>query len=100
MPMDLPILKLSFIHITLIPYLSSAGELKTKPSQQSVAKLREIGIQPDVLVCRTEHPIDQEIRSKLSLYCNVPVRSVIEEMDVEHSIYELPLLLHAEKLED
>ena len=89
----------AFIHITLIPYLSSAGELKTKPSQQSVAKLREIGIQPDVLVCRTEHPIDQEIRSKLSLYCNVPVQSVIEEMDVEHSIYELPLLLHAEQLD-
>ena len=89
----------AFIHVTLIPYLTSAGELKTKPSQQSVAKLREIGIQPDVLVCRTEHPIDQEIRSKLSLFCNVPVHSVIEEMDVEHSIYELPLLLHAEKLD-
>ena len=89
----------AFIHVTLIPYLTSAGELKTKPSQQSVAKLREIGIQPDVLVCRTEHPIDQEIRSKLSLFCNVPVQSVIEEMDVEHSIYELPLLLHAEKLD-
>jgi len=89
-----------FMHVTLIPYLQAAGELKTKPSQQSVAKLREIGIQPDILICRTEKSINREIREKLSLYCNVPVRAVIEEKDVEHSIYELPLLLHGEDLDD
>ncbi len=89
-----------FIHCTLIPYLSAAGELKTKPSQQSVAKLREIGIQPDILICRTERKINHEIRSKLSLYCNIPIRAVIEEMDVEFSIYELPLMLSSENLDD
>lgn len=88
-----------FIHVTLLPYLKAAGELKTKPSQLSVAKLREIGIQPDVLVCRTEHPITHEMRAKLSLFCNVEKRAVIEEMDVEHSIYELPLSLHAEQVD-
>lgn len=89
-----------FIHCTLIPYLRAAGELKTKPSQQSVAKLREIGIQPDILVCRTEHPLTGELRRKLSLFCNVPVKAVIEEMDVENSIYELPLALKSEDLDD
>ncbi len=89
-----------FIHCTLIPYLKAAGELKTKPSQQSVAKLREIGIQPDILVCRTEQPVSQEIREKLSLFCNIPVKAVIEEMDVETSIYELPLALAQENLDD
>lgn len=85
-----------FLHVTLIPCLRAAGELKTKPTQQSVAKLREIGIQPDMLVCRSEHPITQEIREKLSLFCNVPVNAVIEELDVESSIYELPHMLHRE----
>ncbi len=89
-----------FIHCTLIPYLNAAGELKTKPSQMSVARMREIGIQADVLVCRTEKPINNEIRSKLSLYCNIPVKNVIEEMDVEFSIYELPLALAREDLDD
>lgn len=89
-----------FIHCTLLPYLKSAGELKTKPSQQSVAKLREIGIQPDILVCRTEKPISQAARDKLSLFCNVPIRAVIEERDVAISIYELPLMLKQEKLDD
>lgn len=89
-----------FLHCTLIPYLKAAGELKTKPSQQSVAKLREIGIQPDILVCRTEHPISQDIRQKLSLYCNIPAKAVIEETDVETSIYELPLALAQENLDD
>ncbi len=88
-----------FIHVTLIPYLGAAGELKTKPTQQSVAKLREIGIQPDILVCRTEKTLDLELRQKISLFCNVPLDSVIEEMDVEFSIYELPLCLHNEKLD-
>lgn len=89
-----------FIHVTLVPFLKAAGELKSKPTQQSVAKLREIGIQPDILVCRTEHPIDGEIREKLSLFCNVPVKAVIEEIDVESSIYELPLALQREGLDD
>ncbi|MGK0176303.1 MAG: CTP synthase [Lentimonas sp.] len=89
-----------FLHCTLLPYLKAAGELKTKPSQQSVAKLREIGIQCDILVCRTEEPITNEIRQKLSLFCNVPVKSVIEECDVETSIYELPLALKSEDLDE
>lgn len=88
-----------FIHVTLLPYIKAAGELKSKPSQQSVAKLREIGIQPDILVCRTEQPMDMNLRKKLSLFCNVPVRAVIEEMDVESSIYELPLMLQRENLD-
>ena len=79
--------------MTLVPYLVAAGELKTKPTQQSVAKLSEIGIQPQVLVCRCDHPLDSDLRDKLSLFCNVPVKAVIECRDVAHSIYELPLAL-------
>ncbi len=89
-----------FIHITLLPFLKAAGELKTKPSQQSVAKLREIGIQPDILVCRTEQPMDDDMRQKLSMFCNVEQRAVIEERDVAHSIYELPLMLAKEGMND
>ncbi|MDR3228758.1 MAG: CTP synthase [Puniceicoccales bacterium] len=89
-----------FIHCTLIPYLKAAGELKTKPSQQSVAKLREIGIQPDILLCRSEHPVTADMREKLSLFCNVPPRAVIECRDVESSIYELPLALAAENFDE
>lgn len=89
-----------FLHCTLVPYIKAAGELKTKPSQQSVAKLREIGIQPDILVCRTERPITAEMRQKLSLYCNIPVPAVVECRDVEDSIYELPLALAAENLDE
>src|SRR5580698_9400458 len=88
-----------FIHVTLVPYLSAAGELKTKPTQQSVAKLREIGIQPHILVCRCEKPLTPEMRETLSMFCNVPVKAVIEEMDVESSIYELPLMLQKEGLD-
>lgn len=88
-----------FIHVTLLPYLKAAGEMKTKPSQQSVAKLREIGIQPDILVCRTEEAMTMEMREKLSLFCNVSLKSVIEERDVETSIYELPINLHKEGLD-
>ncbi len=89
-----------FVHVTLLPYLSAAGELKTKPTQQSVAKLREIGIQPDILVCRTEKPLTRDIREKLSLFCNVQPQSVVEERDVETSIYEVPLMLERENLDD
>jgi CTP synthase len=88
-----------FMHVTLVPFITAAGELKTKPTQQSVAKLREIGIQPHILVCRTEHPLTREIREKLSLYCNIPVRACVEAADVE-SIYELPLSLQREHLDD
>jgi len=88
-----------FIHVTLIPYLRAAGELKTKPSQQSVAKLREIGIQPDILVCRTEQPLTLDMRQKLSMFCNVELKAVIEERDVENSIYELPLMLASEGMD-
>ena len=88
-----------FVHVTLLPYLKAAGELKTKPSQQSVAKLREIGIQPDILVCRTEEPMTESMRQKLSMFCNVEQKAVIEEMDVKHSIYELPLCLSEEGMD-
>jgi len=89
-----------FIHVTLVPYLSAAGELKTKPTQQSVAKLREIGIQPQILVCRCDHPLGEELREKLSLFCNVPTKAVIEERNVESSIYEVPLMLQKEGMDD
>ena len=82
-----------FIHLTLLPYLRASGEMKTKPTQQSVGKLREIGIQPDVLVCRTEQPMSDDMARKISLFCNVRREAVIEERDVEFSIYEVPLML-------
>src|SRR5262249_2982443 len=80
-------------HLTLLPYLRASGEIKTKPTQQSVGKLREIGIQPDVLICRTEKATDEDMRKKISLFCNVPLPAVIEEKDVDFSIYEVPLVL-------
>ena len=88
------------IHVTLVPYIKAAAELKTKPTQQSVAKLREIGLQPQVLICRTEKPIDRELRQKLSMFCSVSEKAVIEARDVEQTIYEVPLMLHAEKLDE
>jgi CTP synthase len=86
------------IHLTLIPYLSAAKELKTKPTQHSVKELLAEGIQPDILVCRTEHPLPNEIRKKLALFCNVNINSVIEAMDAE-TIYDVPLLMRKEKLD-
>ena len=88
-----------FIHLTLLPYLSASGEVKTKPTQHSVGKLREIGIIPDILICRTEQAMEEEHRTKIALFCNVPVEAVIEEQDVEHSIYEVPLVLREQKLD-
>ncbi len=82
-----------FVHITLLPFLRASGEVKTKPTQQSVGKLREIGIQPDVLICRTEQPMTEEMGQKISLFCNVRVDKVIEERDVDFSIYEVPVNL-------
>src|SRR6202451_478946 len=84
------------MHVTLVPFIKAAGELKTKPSQQSIAKLREIGLQPQVLVCRTEHPLDAEVRRKLSVFCNVPLDNVVEARDVSHTIYQMPLMLQKE----
>ncbi len=81
------------IHLTLLPYLRASGEMKTKPTQQSVGKLREIGIQPQILICRTEKPMNEEMAAKISLFCNVRKDAVIEERDVDFSIYEVPVNL-------
>ena len=89
-----------FIHVTYVPFIKAAGELKTKPTQQSVAKLREIGIFPQILACRCEQPLDKELRQKISMFCNVPFEAVIEMKDVDHSIYELPLVLQRERMDD
>jgi CTP synthase len=89
-----------FIHVTFVPFIKAAGELKTKPTQQSVAKLREIGIAPNILVCRCEHPLDKELRAKISMFCNVPIEAVVEEKDVDHSIYEVPLMLQRERMDE
>jgi CTP synthase len=82
-----------YIHLTLIPYLKAAGEAKTKPTQHSVGRLREIGIQPDILICRTERELAKDEAEKIALFCNVEPRAVIEERDKEFSIYEVPLSL-------
>jgi CTP synthase len=86
------------IHLTLVPYLQAARELKTKPTQHSVKELLSAGIQPDILVCRTEHPLGMDIRRKLALFCNVDVSSVIESIDAE-SIYDVPMLMLKERLD-
>src|SRR5207249_790611 len=80
-----------YIHLTLIPYLKAAGEAKTKPTQHSVERLRQIGIQPDILICRTERELVKDDAEKIALFCNVERRAVIEEKDKEFSIYEVPL---------
>ena len=82
-----------YIHLTLVPYLKAAGELKTKPTQHSVGQLRQIGIQPDILICRTEISIPLDARKKIALFCNVPLDAVIEERDKAFSVYEVPLSL-------
>ncbi|NVJ48174.1 MAG: CTP synthase [Cytophagia bacterium] len=87
------------IHLTLIPYLSAAKELKTKPTQHSVKQLLEAGIQPDILVCRSEKPLPNDIRKKLALFCNVQLNSVIEALDAE-TIYDVPMLMRKEKLDE
>src|SRR5438876_10645739 len=87
------------MHVTLVPYIKAAHELKTKPTQQSVAKLREIGLQPQVLICRTEKSLDRDVRQKLSMFCSVSEQAVIEARDVEHTVYEYPLMLHDEGLD-
>ena len=86
------------IHLTLVPYLAAAGELKTKPTQHSVQKLLEAGVQPDILVCRTEHKLSKEVRNKIALFCNVNLNAVIESIDVK-TIYDVPLMMEKEKLD-
>ena len=87
------------IHVTLIPYLKASGEMKTKPTQASVKELQGMGIQPDILVCRSEYPLSDEIREKIALFCNVPVSHVLQNLDVEY-LYEAPLAMEREKFAD
>lgn len=86
------------VHLTLVPYLSAAGELKTKPTQHSVKNMLELGVQPDILVCRTEHHLNTDLRKKMALFCNVTPNAVIESIDVK-TIYEVPLVMLKEKLD-
>ena len=87
-----------YIHVTLVPYLQAANELKTKPTQHSVKELRD-GIQPDVVVCRTERPLSKEMEEKLALFCDIDKEAVIQALDAP-SIYEVPLMLEEEGLAD
>jgi CTP synthase len=87
-----------FVHLTLVPYMAAAGELKTKPTQHSVRELMEIGIMPDILICRTEHELTEELRRKIALFCNVKTDAVIEARDSE-TIYEVPLIFHRQGLD-
>jgi CTP synthase len=88
-----------FIHLTLVPFITAAGEVKTKPTQHSVRELMEIGIQPDILICRTERPISEDVKRKIALFCNVEFGSVIESRDVP-TIYEIPLSFHEQGLDE
>src|SRR5215212_3170862 len=88
-----------FLHVTLVPFIQHAGELKTKPTQHSVQELRRIGIQPDMIVCRCAEPLDRDIRSKIALFVNLPVESVVSARDVD-SIYKVPLYFRAEGIDD
>ena len=88
-----------YIHVTLVPYLGKSGELKTKPTQHSVKELRTIGIQPDIIVCRTEKSLTDELKSKIGLFCNIEGKSVIQNLDADH-LYEVPLMLHDEGLDN
>ncbi|HAT4293425.1 TPA: CTP synthase [Clostridium perfringens] len=87
-----------FIHVTLVPYLGKAGELKTKPTQHSVKELRSIGIQPDIIVCRSEKELSEDIKKKIGLFCNIDASEVIQNLDAEH-LYAVPLMLHKEGLD-
>jgi len=97
-PFDVGRENVLYIHLTLVPYIRAADELKTKPTQHSVNKMREIGIQPDILLCRTERPISDELKKKIALFCSVDQAAVATAMDVK-SIYELPLVFHREGLD-
>jgi len=89
-----------YIHLTLIVHMTSAGEVKTKPTQHSVGRLREIGIQPDILICRTEKPLPHEARNKIALFCNVDQEAVVEGRDFRHSVYEVPVTFSEQGLDD
>ncbi len=89
----------AFMHATLIPYIKAAEELKTKPTQQSVAKLREIGIAPDVIVCRSEYPVDADLKQKISMFCNIRADAVVPFLDLKETIYEAPLKLYDQHLD-
>jgi CTP synthase len=97
--LDVGIRNVLIMHVTLLPYIKVAGELKTKPTQQSVAKLREIGLQPDVVICRSEQEVSADVRQKVSLFCNVPLNAIVELTDVKNTIYECPLMLQSEGLD-
>lgn len=88
-----------YIHLTLVPYIQASGELKTKPTQHSVNKLREIGVQPDIIVCRSEKPLGRELKDKIGLFCNVSSEAVVEAVDVD-TIYEIPLRFHNDGLDE
>ncbi len=88
------------IHVTLIPYLKASGEMKTKPTQASVKDLQGMGIQPDIIMCRTEYPLEPGIREKIALFCNVPSTHVLQNLDAENSLYEVPLMMEEEHLAD
>ena len=88
-----------YVHLTLVPYIATSGELKTKPTQHSVKELLQVGIQPDVLLCRCDRPLPKDLKEKIALFCNVGVDSVIAAPDVDH-IYELPLVFHEQDLDD
>jgi CTP synthase len=88
-----------YVHLTLVPYIASAGELKTKPTQHSVKELTGFGIQPDILLCRAEHPLEKKVKAKIALFCNVEESRVISAPDVGH-IYEVPLVFHSEGLDE
>lgn len=89
-----------FVHLTLLPTISPAGEVKTKPTQHSVKELLNQGIQPDILICRAKNYLDDEVKSKISLFCNVTVKRVISAPDIDYTIYEIPNIYHKEKLDD
>ncbi|MCC7080258.1 MAG: CTP synthase [Burkholderiales bacterium] len=99
MSIELPPHHVCYVHLTLVPYIGSAGEMKTKPTQHSVKELRGIGIQPDVLLCRADRPLPPEERRKIALFTNVNVQAVISAVDVD-SIYKIPSMLHAQRLDD
>src|SRR3954462_8436741 len=99
MGLDLGRTNVCYIHLTLVPYLASAGEIKTKPTQHSVKELREIGIQADAIVCRTDRPLPEDERRKSALFCNVQKEAVISAWDVDH-IYKIPMVLHEQMLDE
>ncbi|HEY3396426.1 MAG TPA: CTP synthase [Armatimonadota bacterium] len=89
-----------FVHVTLVPYLGTVGELKTKPTQHSVRELRSMGIQPDILVCRTQHELTRDIRAKIALFCDIPAENVVQALDVDDTLYAIPLAMEEQGIAD